>query len=127
MTSVEVVALLHARIKTVPDVDHLDRPPTDPVAMVRPYVVFYPSPGSPSDRRLDGQARTYYGVSRALCVNNSPGGALWLADAVMTVLDGWLTPTSVVECNASAPLSDPDMQAGFRWSCTVEITHESPR
>ena len=125
MTSLSVSQSIAARLATLTKFSHfVGTVPADPA---KPYVVLYPAAGSPTGRVLSGQAKRARAVSRAVCVNNNPDGALIVADAVTGVLDGYAIDGALVECLAGPLIADPDMEAGFRWSVTVELSHSAHR
>lgn len=112
---------LAARVATVAGADHYVG--TVPATPARRYTVWYPAPGSPDDRRMDGQARRATAASRVLCVGNSADAAAVLAESVCGVLDGWLLDDALCVCAVSAPVAEGEVTAGYRWSCTVTVDH----
>ena len=125
MTSISISQAIASRLATLTKFDHFVG--TVPSTPTKPYIVFYPAAGSPTGRALSGQAKRSRAVSRAVCVNNNPDGALIVADAAIGVLDGYDLGGAMVECLAGPLIADPDMEAGFRWSVTVEIAHSAHR
>lgn len=114
-----------AKIATLTQFDHFVG--EVPATTTKPYVIYYPAAGAPVDRRIDGQAHRSAATSQAMCVNNNADGAVFVAKAVVDLLDGWELSGNRVTCWVGPTIADPDMQAGYRWSVTVEISHETNR
>ena len=120
MTPVEAAAAFWSRLQTLTQYDLLDGEIPD--TPDRPYVLFWAAAGTPASRLFTGQAGQLRLTERFMCVSNHRTGAVRVAQDVVALFDGWLYSGALVEVVAFDPLSAPDMQAGYRWSVTVEAS-----
>lgn len=95
----------------------------------QPYYLITATPGLPGSRRLTHHAPDRTVLIYVMAVNNSPDGALHLADRAVNLLDGrWLEPedpnAGPLECVFVAPVIDAGEAPGdWRWSVTAEFRH----
>lgn len=120
MTPTEAAAAFWARLQTLAQYDLLDG--EIPETPDRPYVLFWAAAGSPTSRLLTGRAGELQLTERFVCVSNHRAGSVHVAQDVVGLFDGWLCSGALVEVTAYDPISAPDMQAGYRWSVTVEAS-----
>lgn len=117
------------RLATLAHVDHYadgEVPATPP----GPYIVYYPAAARPTGRRLRGVARRTITSDLVMCVNNNPEGAIFHAQRVVDLMDGWqIISGHVVQASIpqGVPIDEPTMTDGYRWSVTVELTYYSTR
>lgn len=96
-----------------------------------PYYLVTATPGLPEARRLTHHAPDRLAVFYVMAVNNSPTGALHLADRAVGLLDGHrLEPedpnTGPLEASYVGPVIDAgDAPGDWRWSVTVEFRHHT--
>ena len=117
-------ALVLTRLQTLTDFGHFDGAVPIGIAAESPHTIFYPSAATPMARKASGKAKSLLGFGSVVCVNNNPAGAVKLAALVVDLLDGWqMTDGSLVRCSTGPAIRDPDMQAGYCWSATVQISY----
>ena len=93
-----------------------------------PAVALYGSPGTPTARRVDGQAYRAAQTWQAVCSNNTAAGARRIAQLVIDAADGTRLDGSLLSVSFVGPLlEDRDDPSEFRWSVTVEIRHHTSR
>ena len=117
-------ALVLARLQTLTAFGHFDGAVPIGIAAESPHTIYYPSAATPMARKASGKAKSLLGLGSVVCVNNNPAGAVKLAALVVDLLDGWqMTDGSLVRCSTGPAIRDPDMQAGYCWSATVQISY----
>ena len=117
-------ALVLTRLQTLTDFGHFDGAVPIGIAAESPHTIYYPSAATPMARKVSGKAKSLFGFGSVVCVNNNPAGAVKLAALVVDLLDGWqMTDGSLVRCSTGPAIRDPDMQAGYCWSATVQISY----
>ena len=117
-------ALVLTRLQTLTDFGHFDGAVPIGIAAESPHTIFYPSAATPMARKASGKAKSLLGFGSVVCVNNNPAGAVKLAALVVDLLDGWqMAGGSLVRCSTGPAIRDPDMQAGYCWSATVQISY----
>ena len=120
MTPLEAAAAFWQRLETLTQYDLLNG--EIPESPDRPYVLFWAAVGTPASRLFTGHAAQLRLTERFVCVSNHREGAVRVAQDVVALFDGWLCSGALVEVTAFDPLSDPDTEAGYRWSATVEAS-----
>lgn len=120
MSPLDVAAAFWSRLQALSQYALLDG--EIPASPERPYVLFWAASATPTERRLTGRAGELRLTERFVCVSNHRAGAVKVASDVADLFDGWLCSGALVEVSVFDPLSAPDMQAGYRWSVTVEAS-----
>lgn len=93
-----------------------------------PAVTLYGPPGTPTARRVDGQAYRATQTWQAVCSNNTAAGARRIAQLVIDAVDGTRLDGTLLAVPFVGPLiEDRDDPSEYRWSCTVEIRHHTTR
>ena len=92
------------------------------------HVIIYGGSRTPVDVRLDGQTHARQSDWSILAASNNPAGCRTVTRLLTDALDGARIDGRLLRVTyVSPPIEDRDDPSEWRWSSTVEITHETPR
>ena len=101
---------------------------TVPTGVTGPAVALYATTGTPTARRVDGQAYRATQTWQAVCSSNTASGARSIARRVVDTVDGTRLAGTLLAVPYVGPLiEDRDDPSDYRWSITVEIRHHTTR
>lgn len=93
-----------------------------------PHVIVYGGTGTPTSRRIDGQAHIDTTTWQAVCVSNNPTGCRTLTAKIRDALDGHRIDDRLLRVTTiTHPIEDRDDPTDWRWTSTITVQHYSRR